>query len=78
MTIGPKLNDKPVARNNVALISFVTCLILQELLANLVRRVLYFDTESVIFTIYGSNDSDTKEYLSDLTYEITDEFDVSA
>ena len=59
MTDEPTLLDKPLEQNtNVALPSFALSyerLKLHELLANLGRRVLYFDTGSVIFTSDGSN-----------------------
>ena len=65
VTVGPKLLSKPLAKNtNAALALFDICygrLKLHELLANVGRRVLYFDTDSVIFTTDGINDPATGE-----------------
>ena len=78
VSLAPKLTNIPLARNtNVAIASFVTSygrVKLHKVLAQLNRRVLYFDTDSIIYTTNGTNDPPIGDYLGDLTDEICDEY----
>ncbi|KAJ8018826.1 putative DNA polymerase [Holothuria leucospilota] len=64
----------PNARVNVAIAAFTTCharLRLYDLLDHLQERVLYFDTDSVIYTLKpGEWDPPTGDCLGELTNEI--------
>lgn len=65
----------PPGHTNVFLASFTTCwarLKLYELLDRLQRRVLYWDTDSVIYTTkQGQWEPPTGDYLGELTDELT-------
>lgn len=63
-------------QTNVFLATFTTCyarLKLYDLLDNLKERVLYFDTDSIVFMTEEGRDPSLGDYLGELTDELDGE-----
>ena len=71
-----QLQDDPVSPNlNIFIACFTTCharLKLYKQLHKLNERVLYFDTDSIIFKTSGKKKPDLGEYLGDFTNELNE------